>query len=921
MSNVHIVSQGLLMLELQSTTLSSYDQIDLSKNPYYKFVPGDRYIVIGKESYDHIVKVSKLHLGLRNEGYFECTKMQFLRTRDGVILKFSDLEYEKTGEWLDEASFNGIKSKFEIIKKKIKDANLKSGISKRTGRPWYRFEFKRPKDTTKFKEFLNPQVELPPEPKLRSSKVIRDSEMIDKAFNYFDNYEGYIGLDYETGGIPFEDHGFEIMGVGLATQEGIAAYFDMEYMEHIGGNYEHFKTRYLQFLRKRQNQIYTYNVGFELRVTYLMYGEFFNFHDAAALNYIEGNHFRRYSLKYTAINYLHVASWDDDFDYLCWKLDLMMNGYKNKKEYIPPIPKDQYESCDHWHELCAKYPNDIDEFKRLLNQSWGNQYKCIPSRILGGYCNLDAFHTALIRKASDELGYSETCWDTFSDNTRMAAHLHMSGFHQDTKFKDESARKAQHYLVFGQYNAVVFYLNQKLRRFNLDKYSLDENLQNLLMNGVNVFNSKAIVIRYLNEEYEFGMDESKMLSELGMELSSEIIDFLKKRYQRMDRSILRQRNIFNDLDIFILSKFGFGKNAEGYVMTDGSTLPTSDYEEVRDYYTTLKIFNNLRKMKIGANDIQDEYVYDGNTYTPAQFLDYLKGILNLSSSVPYDCFIRNVFLSDPYIFIYVMSAHRTKTQYGPGVLTRKFSELELADTQKELYEQMKAQFDNTFNPLMDMLKQHKDRLIENKMISSKSFSQYMRSGEIGTLCDEVTTRYADLMKRKAKDPKTVIPEYLAPPRTPKAGEKLEPIDNYNEGLYPHIRNLLVLIKSEYWIICCAGTHFYHQVKWDKSDTDLLRFDDGTITCLDRRIVDYWKLAYGVRVYRKFIKNYGTYLTGLLCENQTTCNPPDKLGISTQKHYDGPDKIIKCYPAFNEMQVKSKRWSAGEMYACTWSNSR
>jgi hypothetical protein len=73
--NIHVVSKEPNILELKSTSLASYDLIDLDKDPDYKFIPGDRYLVIGRESYTHITKISKIHLGLRNEGYIKPNKL------------------------------------------------------------------------------------------------------------------------------------------------------------------------------------------------------------------------------------------------------------------------------------------------------------------------------------------------------------------------------------------------------------------------------------------------------------------------------------------------------------------------------------------------------------------------------------------------------------------------------------------------------------------------------------------------------------------------------------------------------------------------------------------------------------------------------------------------------------------------------
>ena len=54
------------------------------------------------------------------------------------------------------------------------------------------------------------------------------------------------------------------------------------------------------------------NVGFELRVTYLMLHEMYPFHDSAAINKLEGDVSYNLTLNYTAMRHCYVASWDDD---------------------------------------------------------------------------------------------------------------------------------------------------------------------------------------------------------------------------------------------------------------------------------------------------------------------------------------------------------------------------------------------------------------------------------------------------------------------------------------------------------------------------------------------------------------------------------------------------------------------------------
>ena len=68
--------------KLYSTLADEFDLIDLETNLSYQFIPGDRYLILGKESYQVIVDQG-IHLGPRREGFYDLTKMDYLLTHDG----------------------------------------------------------------------------------------------------------------------------------------------------------------------------------------------------------------------------------------------------------------------------------------------------------------------------------------------------------------------------------------------------------------------------------------------------------------------------------------------------------------------------------------------------------------------------------------------------------------------------------------------------------------------------------------------------------------------------------------------------------------------------------------------------------------------------------------------------------------------
>jgi hypothetical protein len=140
-------------------------------------------------------------------------------------------------------------SNLDIIKSRFNNPNLKEVHSKKTGKDYWIFEYE-VVDLNKsniYNYLYKDDYVDNNEPKLKYYKIIRTNEDIDKSFEYFMDTDQLYGLDYETDGIPFDDPNFKHMGVGIAGANGISAYYDIEWMNSVGSNYEHFKDRYKKF--------------------------------------------------------------------------------------------------------------------------------------------------------------------------------------------------------------------------------------------------------------------------------------------------------------------------------------------------------------------------------------------------------------------------------------------------------------------------------------------------------------------------------------------------------------------------------------------------------------------------------------------------------------------------------------------------
>ena len=494
------------------------------------YVPGQRYLVIEKKAYDYVTKVQNTHLGPRNEHIGDIMKMPYLVLNNGAILKFTYLRGERESHFVNKATYDGYANDIQRFKREYINGKLSSGVSKKTGRPWYRVDYEK----LDFKhnnivDFLyNPKFVNENPPQLNHTRIVRDKETIDKSFDYFLSLSDLkFGLDYETSGIPVNEPDVKIMGVGIACENGIAAYYDMEFIEGTD-YYDHFLNRYKEFLDKTEDRIYTYNVGFECRATYLLFKKYYNFHDSAVLNILEGNNLKRYSLKYTAMKGLGVASWDDDFDYLLDKLPEVFEGNEEVRK-----------------EIYAKYGEE-EEFERLMKKSNNNKFASIPSSILGKYCMLDSFYTVMLKKKAD-LQFTDTAWNTFCDNLRLGALLDFDGYLKDTEVWEDYVDRLESISAIMNLNLASFYLH-KLNGELEDDRELPITVYTLINKRINPHSSKEILKACQDESWESGYDEDRLCS-YGEDLYLLIKEQLElHKIDKIDDKVFRKRKLFDDID-------------------------------------------------------------------------------------------------------------------------------------------------------------------------------------------------------------------------------------------------------------------------------------------------------------------------------------------------------------------------------------
>lgn len=645
LANVHLVHYGK-DLEIKGTYLDTLDKMDLeSMDPKdVKFEPGHRYLVIWNDNasdgegmdqpYTIIQKRYHIHYGPRSEGHWDLYKCPYITTRDNIIFKFIYKRYFSHIEWLSLEEYRNIEACIDQIKTRLRNAELEEGISKRTGKKWYRLRFDRLKevnsDVTDFCEktsFIKPQ----PEPKHLCKA--RTNEEIDKWFDWFiDKPEDTIfGLDYETcHGMPLESKDFEPVGVSLSCcdEDAACCYFDIQWMKYEGkdGEYDHFISRYRIWLDKFENSV-TFNNSFEQKVTYLITHKLCMFEEAATVNKCDGLVYRRFSLKYTVQRCLGARSWDDDFDYLTgellpdlmevneetgipkWTLDDEYDDQGNLKmvTYIDlydtgevdeegnPIYEErevtvgsQYRNNPTWKIICDTYPDQISEFEKLFRypKNWGDPYGCIPSDLHVQYCNRDAYFTGLL-KIDCLKRYTPLCYYTYCNNLRLEALLHLTGCCIDVELRDRMELQCLWMMVYGKLHVEEWVTTEQLQWYRGRHVEEVPYITNILKMGYDPCDSKSILFDHLSETSESGIDEEFFRDTYGEEITKMMIGYIKEYCYRLDESFKRSRKVYqlinDELEEYFKPDYGNGDYC-AYTINGKHYKIDMNYDMLLHYY-------------------------------------------------------------------------------------------------------------------------------------------------------------------------------------------------------------------------------------------------------------------------------------------------------------------------------------------------
>lgn len=482
------------------------------KERILKIGNNDAVLLVGAEPFKYLQEY--YHFGIRNENYFDCSKLRRLSIEGGAFVK----------------CISGFPEDSVIQDFMSPEFTTHRDFS------WFRHKVLHTyQETLKFLEWI---------------KCLPLNEPL--------------GFDYEASGMPL-DKWFEISGASLCNNlfGAFISFTDLRRYS-IKEEYEHTLEIFREILETRMNNIWVFNQQYEFQVSHRMlkFVDLYNLCDAGIINVLDGNHLKKYSLKWTAQNVIEATVWDTDFDRLGDLLDKMyfdtVGKTKKERKKVLKVTPDNYKNTPEWEMICSLYPNYIQEFETLISEYFGCPFMNIPSDILGYYCNLDAFYTLQIYLARKDT-YSEEAFQTFLDNSRLGARLHSSGLYIDEPYRLRYQKECHKMMAWGiTYTATArcmikmkkhSKLMADIKKYNQTCRILLEN--NNFFNGNSLEITKFILTNNIDsmDAYETGLNEWSLLMTYGENFAEKFIDIVKesmietKFKGKIDQGISRKKKI------------------------------------------------------------------------------------------------------------------------------------------------------------------------------------------------------------------------------------------------------------------------------------------------------------------------------------------------------------------------------------------
>ena len=469
-------------------------------------------------------------------------------------------------------------------------------------------------------------------------KILHTFKEVMTFLDYMDSLpqEQDYGFDYEASGMPL-DKWFEISGASLCTEKfgGFISFTDLR---HTGTKQEYdlVLKRLGDFLTRRMEHIWTYNMQYEFQVSHRMLGvDLYNLCDASVVNVLDGDHLKKFSLKWTAQRVLQAKVWDTEFDRISDLIDGMLfeevGKLKKDKHKVLRVTEANYDQTPQWKELMTRYSGYEKEFRALIHEYWGNAFMCIPSEILGHYCNLDAFYTLMIYKKREK-EYSKDAWRTFLGNTRLGCRLHSSGFYIDEnfrlKYKEESLKMMAWGITYcATARCKIKMQKHQVKMANIKKYNpiaVKLLKDNKFFNGDQIEIAKYLLSENLDtmDVTDTGLDEGQILLDYGKTFAEAFIQIVKesmaevKMKGKIDSGIVRKKKILGVIGDKLIPLLGLDK-----LKIDNKHIELEKYLYYeRAYLELTKISKN--QLKDIQNIPQEIYAF-GKKMNILEYSDYI----------------------------------------------------------------------------------------------------------------------------------------------------------------------------------------------------------------------------------------------------------------------------------------------------------
>ena len=553
------------------------------KNSILNLGHGDAALLVKGGPFKYLQE--RYHFGVRSENYFDCTKLRRLSIEGGAFVKCVD---------------------------KLPDPH-------------------------QIQDFLSSDFAIPRVFSWFKQKVLHTYQEAMKFLDWIDKLplDEDLGLDYEASGMPL-DKVFYISGASICNVRyaGFISFTDIR-RTATSTEYANLLHRFGDILQRRMSHVWTYNMQYEFQVSHRELGvDLYNLCDASVVNVLDGDHLKKFSLKWTGQKVLDgVEVWDADFDRLSDLMDSMFFEVvgklkKDKKKVIKVTPQN-YQDTPEWKEICRLYPSHIDEFERLIQEYWGFPFMCIPSDILGYYCNLDSFYTLMIYKSRENM-YSKEAFQTFLDNIRLGARLHSSGLYIDEDYRLKYQEECHKMMAWG-----ITYCATARCKIKMDKHAKlmaaiekYNPLCELLLKKEKFFNGntteivKAILMENIDtmDSYETGINEGLLLMNYGPDFAEMFIEITKESMKeikfkgKVDSGIKNKRKL--------LATIG---NKLSKILEIDKVKLGDKHQELEKYIYYENAYNELRRVSCSQLNNIDNIPQTINAFSREfTLLDYSK---------------------------------------------------------------------------------------------------------------------------------------------------------------------------------------------------------------------------------------------------------------------------------------------------------